>query len=337
MVDFNPAPVPDDRRPALKGRLQFDIVNGQERVRKWPKKRGKPRSDAEAERREWFRQAMWATKFWPAQIQNQCREAVAGTPLLPRDIMVMIMAGRLNAPSFTDGTRLFPMAARKSVSESLDILSQAPGSMLGRGPEYWEPILPPPTSGYFLTWNPEKERFEWAVGSGGGGGGGGFSMWVEGGPTGSTSTSGYATKGQLVITNRETVFWGVQIRIGGGGQRYFLTLATFDPATELITGILSRSPIVETPTINPYFFALPEPFRIDPGTPLAILFTRLDGTAASPATLQFPSAGGYNVPGIDFYGSARYATLDPAVGDDVVHQTGNNSSVTMTYMYQLTA
>lgn len=129
------------RRPALRGSLQLDIVNGQERARAWPKKRGRPKSALTREQVDTFRQCQWAIKYWPPEMQKACAEAVAGTPLLPRDLMTMIMYGRFVQVGYEDGGRdLYSMAQLNDVSQSLDVISSTPGDTLVRGAEYWQGV-----------------------------------------------------------------------------------------------------------------------------------------------------------------------------------------------------
>jgi len=131
-----------NRQPSLKGSLVFYISNGQFYASPWPKKRGKPKSAVTRAQNEWFRQAQWATKYWPAQSQLDCAKAVAGTALLPRDLMTMIMAGRCYMLTFKDGRKMYSKQMVSDVSQSLDVIAQEPGSMMFRGPQYWQPVLP---------------------------------------------------------------------------------------------------------------------------------------------------------------------------------------------------
>lgn len=123
--------------PAFTKRIQQDVVRGVPRVRAWPPKKPVARSAKWTEQIEWFRQANWATKFWPAEYHWTIREATKGSPFYPRDIMLMLMSGRFAYISFTDGTTVYPMAARQDISQSLDVLSNQPNSVLVRGPEWW--------------------------------------------------------------------------------------------------------------------------------------------------------------------------------------------------------
>lgn len=114
-----------------------DVSNGQERIRSWPRPRPK-RTKAEIERQETFRAANMVAKWMAPEIVAQFNDAVRGTPLLPRDLIISMLYGRLAMFETDTAGTLYPMAARTAVSESLDALSNEEGSLLIRGPEFWE-------------------------------------------------------------------------------------------------------------------------------------------------------------------------------------------------------
>lgn len=158
------------RKPSFRGRAMYDVSRGVLRVRGWPKKRGTPKSQTTRDQMEWFRQAQWATKFWPPEIVTEITQAVRGTPLLPRDIMTMQMSGRMFMISTSDGRKIYPVVAMTEVSESLDVISQVPGAMLIRGESLWFGLLPGP-SGYVLTSAGEGLPPQWTETGGGSGDG----------------------------------------------------------------------------------------------------------------------------------------------------------------------
>lgn len=149
----------------------LDVVNGQERARAWPKERGRKKHPKTAEQNEWFRQAQWATKFMAPEMYWQAQQAVQGTPLLPRDILTMMMAGRLAGFVAPDGRRLWSVAVQNDVSTALDVIADLPGSMLVRGVNGWQAILSGPAE-YVLRSQGEDLPPIWSPGGGGGGGGG---------------------------------------------------------------------------------------------------------------------------------------------------------------------
>ena len=134
---------------------------GKERARAWPGPRSRSAREKVKEQNEWFRQAQWACKYWPADFTMQIREAVAGTPLLYRDLMTMIMANRAWAIELDDGRTIYPMPARQDVSLSLDVLGQTPGDVLTRGDTWWAPAADP-EPGFVLSYVSPTEPAKWA-------------------------------------------------------------------------------------------------------------------------------------------------------------------------------
>lgn len=183
-----------------------DVTQGVERVRVWPKKRGKPKDPRVAEQNEWFRQAQWACKYWPASLQATVRAAVAGTPLMPRDLQTMIMAGRLLAIDIPGYGTIWSIAAMNDVSKSLDVISPNPGDVLTRGAEYWQAAAEP-AAGYVLTWQGPDEPAKWTPKGGGGGGtwavAGYWNAAIDG-PSATVDFTDLAGAGEIMIVTRNT-------------------------------------------------------------------------------------------------------------------------------------
>lgn len=143
---FNPSP--GGRRPTFRGIFQRDVTQGVERVRKWPKPRGRAKTAAEKARQDKFKWANQATKYMAPQIVADMTKAVRGTPLMPRDMLIAQLYGRLTMFVLDDGRHLWPKEAVMEVSKALDILSAIEGYTLRRGPTAWEgvpfPTLPDP-------------------------------------------------------------------------------------------------------------------------------------------------------------------------------------------------
>lgn len=76
------------RAPAFSGALVVDTPNGSLRVRKWPRKRGKNVAPAVKIQNKWFSDAVKMIKYVSADQQRESFEAVKGTGLLPRDILM---------------------------------------------------------------------------------------------------------------------------------------------------------------------------------------------------------------------------------------------------------
>ena len=154
------------RRPSFHRRIYQRTYKGTEIAQAWPRPRGKSLQTQTREQMEWFRQAQWATKYWPAFMQKDIAAAVKGTPLMPRDFMTMIMAGRAFIVQLEDGRRIYPMAGVNDVSLSLDVISQTVGSMMARGPAYWQPIEGG-DAGFLLTSNGPDQIPSWQPGPSG--------------------------------------------------------------------------------------------------------------------------------------------------------------------------
>lgn len=140
MAVLPPGNKPPGRRPSMRGILMQDVSQGVERNRAWPKKRGRPKNSTTREQNEWFRQAQAATKYIDAQLMTSVMEATAGTPLLPRDLLTMMFANRFIMIEMPDGRKLYPVTAKRDVSDSLDTLGQTVGFTLRRGTQFWEAV-----------------------------------------------------------------------------------------------------------------------------------------------------------------------------------------------------
>lgn len=127
-------------RPSLRGLVVEDISNGQQRIRKWPRKRGKKVHPVNRYWIEWFKDVQAHTKRLDAKTYAEIEEATRGTPLLPRDIMTMMARGRLFAFERPDGKVIFHVAQRDDISNSLDAIGQEVGFVLQRLPEGWRQV-----------------------------------------------------------------------------------------------------------------------------------------------------------------------------------------------------
>lgn len=125
------------RQPSLRGALMIDTLDGQLRVRKWPRARGKTRTKAQRKQEEWFAQVQRAANYVAPNMMLQFHEATQGTPLLPRDILTHILSGRAMMFVLTDGRKLYPMIFRTEVEEALDAITQTNGQILFRDDDGW--------------------------------------------------------------------------------------------------------------------------------------------------------------------------------------------------------
>jgi len=135
--------IPRERRlPSFRERVMIDVVRGTIRVRKWPKKRGPPKSEAQRFWVDWFRQANLLAKYVDAASMTMAIRLTKGSGLYPRDVLLAAMRGRLYHWADQDGWRWFSVAAIGDISESLDVLAQTVGSVLVRATDRWRTPAP---------------------------------------------------------------------------------------------------------------------------------------------------------------------------------------------------
>jgi len=160
------------RGESLSGKIMVDTVRGQLRVRAWPKKRGTPKSEAQLWWIDWFRQANKLAKYADAASLRRAIDITANSGMYPRDILLAAMRGRLYSWWDQTGNRWHSMAAIQDISDSLDVLAQAVGSVLVRSTDRWR-APPVGAPGDVLTHMGPAAGAEWQPAAGGGGFAGG--------------------------------------------------------------------------------------------------------------------------------------------------------------------
>lgn len=163
-----------DRPPSLRGAIVVDEIYGKPRIRAWPKPRPAPRHPTNVRWTNWLQGVTYLWKYQPANFQAQLMQATKGTPWMARDPFISAFRGR--AWSFTDqfGWTYYPKVVQEQVSQSLDALSQTPGTMLYRGSALWLPIAPPTDPLQVLTSQALGTAPEWVTPPEGPGGAPGF-------------------------------------------------------------------------------------------------------------------------------------------------------------------
>ena len=146
----------------------IDTVRGVLRVRKWPKKRGTPRSALQRWWVDWFTQANLLAKYADGLSQANAIKITKGTGLYPRDVFLMAMRGRLYWWTDETGWKWFPMAALQDVSDALDVIGQTIGDVLVRATDRWRPAADA-SDGFVLTNKGPAAAPVWELPSGGGG------------------------------------------------------------------------------------------------------------------------------------------------------------------------
>lgn len=156
------------RSESLSKGLMVDTVRGQIRVRKWPRKRGTPKSALQRWWNDWFTQANRLAKYVDAATARRAIQLTAGSGMYPRDIILSAMRGRLYHWVDQNGKKWRSMAAIQDISDSLDILVQDVGSVLVRATDRWR-APPVATIGDVLAYQGASAPPIWLTPAGGGG------------------------------------------------------------------------------------------------------------------------------------------------------------------------
>jgi hypothetical protein len=216
------------KAPSLKGIAVVSSWRGIPILRRWPKKRKRPLPEKTQEQNDWFTQANRLTKYIAPQLQIVARDAVAGTPLYPRDIQIQLMAGTLFSIKFPGEGIMYSMATRRAVSDSIDVLGQTESGILYRGADFWD-VLPPDTAGKVLTTQGPNTAPSWEDAAGGGGG-----IWNEIANLDAPAAGVFDFQGLDFSSYREIqiVFTDLKPTISEG----FFNLQIFDGGTLVTTG-----------------------------------------------------------------------------------------------------
>lgn len=89
--------------PGFSGRYIVDSVRGQMRVRKWPRKRGTPKSREVRIQNAWFTAANLIAKNCEPSQMAKAIAMTKGTGLYPRDLLLRCMAGGIIQPVTASG------------------------------------------------------------------------------------------------------------------------------------------------------------------------------------------------------------------------------------------
>ena len=154
------------RQAVYSGKIMIDTVRGVLRVRKWPRKRGTPKSASQRYWIDWFRQANYLAKYVDGASAARAIEITKDSGMYPRDVILAAMRGRLYSWHDRTGKVWHPVAAIQDISESLDVLAQDVGSLLVRFADRWRRV-PDETIGDVLTFKGAGVPPEWETPAGG--------------------------------------------------------------------------------------------------------------------------------------------------------------------------
>lgn len=132
--------------------MYLRTLNGQVIASKWPRKRGPPKKKAHAQQTRWFAHARKLSKWAIPKQQIAARDATHRTPLMPTDVIMSAMAGRLYRVIIPGQGTYRSLRAMNDISRSLDIVSDVPGAVLVRGEDHWTG-MPMPTTASQWFWS----------------------------------------------------------------------------------------------------------------------------------------------------------------------------------------
>lgn len=270
----------------------IDTVRGSARVRKWPAKRGKPKSAKQQAAVDWFRDANHAAKRQWAPIQIMLHQVTAGTPFMPRDLAIMAMAGRLFRININERERYTSMAARQDVSEALDELGHQVGSILARTPEGWRATLSPQLFG------------------------GWFHPFGYNGSNGAVSSTAGAWKGNIYRAAAPGIILATNAFCNfTAGHVYRMMVARLTEADEI--DALSMSPAIVATTSGTYWRTFPCGMDISETRKYCVAFGRTDGSASFALPVHSASSHSLPLPLLRVR-SFRQTTGFYALGDTIV-------------------
>lgn len=203
------------RAPSLRGAFYIRPGRGGMVAVGWPKPPKQRLSPRQQEAVAKFKEAAILAKHAPAEDQMRSRQLAEGSQFLPRDLQYMAIYGRLATLFFTNGQRRYQLASRYELTELLDILGFEPGSVLFRGPEFWE-ALPPGQVGQVLTAGDAGTPVRWANPSGTANVGGFDGATILG--TTTTDAENYRSKLTLIRVGVDIEVETITFTLGGEGS-----------------------------------------------------------------------------------------------------------------------
>lgn len=264
--------------PSLKGQYYQYERDGRWVTSKWPKKRGKPKSEKQKLAQEMFSDACRAMKRTAAEIQIYHRENAKGTPMLPRDSLMAALYGNGPTLRFYNGKVIKPMANKYLASTVLDAIAWEKGTLLFRGDDTWDPIEPGP-NGYVLTFNGPDKKPSWQAPSAAGGSG----LYISTPMATGTLTQPPRTAGVFLRSYKDVRFNRfafVPLLTGDGVYRFYFVHTDNDAR---ITKIVMKYdfPVSVSSDNKQLLVVLPNDLLLPADQPAALLLWRVSGFAGT--------------------------------------------------------
>lgn len=127
--------------PGFTDRIMVDTFRGKVRVRKWPEKRGRPKSERVRAQNDWFRDVNKLASRAPGTQMASAIAITKNSGLYPRDILIRMMAGNLGSIPMDDGS--------ERTKASLEI---KPVTFQGARTDLLTPATLTANVAYFIDW-----------------------------------------------------------------------------------------------------------------------------------------------------------------------------------------
>lgn len=253
--------------PSFSGAFYQYERNGRWITAKWPKKRGKPRSEKQKQAQQAFSEVCKAIKRTAAEIQMYHRENAKGTPMLPRDTMMAALYGNGPTLQHYDGRIIKPMANKLMSSTVLDAIGWQKGDILYRGDDTWDVLARPDGRGVLL-WDEGTQRPVWGDASGLARPG----YWMQGEQNGFNSAN-RQSKGVRIVAIDTFFLDGVYVATRlMAGRDIDIGVYRLDVA-DVVTEVIGRWPAGTIPTDSLYrtIFTVPVQVAMEAGERYAIM------------------------------------------------------------------
>ena len=309
--------------PSLRGLIYQYERYGQVVTSKWPKKRGKPRSEKQALAQYAFSEVCKAIKGTAAEIQMYHRENASGTPMLPRDTLMAALYGNGPTINLYGGKVIKPMANKYLASTVLDAIGWEYGALLFRGAETWD-ALPPGEPGQVLIQGNLGEPPFWGDAPGGGGMPKIYAPPFVANENGSSTSrvtwfqpAGVQTIKSISFVERLQAGQTCRVSIfltDGNGVSYAM------PVQEVLPFVGDGSHHFRT-------FELPAPLVLDEDCGVAVFLTVVQGTSTTAMACRRAQDGNAPVPMLWGFGAYTSTVKNPAVGSTFLPGTWGSTFI----------
>lgn len=134
------------------------FYRGQLHWQKWPRKRGRTQNPRLKQIQQRFAAAQQLAKYVDDQARWMAEAIATGGPVYPRDLHISAMYGRLFEVLRTNEGTFYSVALRDDISHDLDIVAgKEPGTLLVRGANVWNALLPGPVDQVLASNGPGTE------------------------------------------------------------------------------------------------------------------------------------------------------------------------------------